>query len=308
MPNPNALVRPRALAPGSRVALIAPAGPLDPERIALSARRCAELGLIAEVYPSAGARHGYLAGTDEQRLADLQTAFDDPDIDAIWALRGGYGTMRLLARLDLARQRRDPIPYIGFSDNTALLVRHHGLGVISFHAPHPGGDFPPESGTSFQRVLFEGDAPGPLITRPHDPTPVTLVGGRVEAPLVGGNLSILASLCGSEDAPRAAGHILFLEDVAEPAYRVDRMLVQLERAGVLEDVTGLAFGRFTEAPDDEHPVIETLREFAERIGVPAVADLPFGHVEHNNTLPVGARAVLSGDDAALVLSEPAVRL
>ena len=227
-------------------------------------------------------------------------------MDAVWALRGGYGTQRILDRLDLERQTEAPIPFIGFSDNTATHVRHASLGVISFHGPHPGAEFPPETEEAFCAVLFSTGAPGVLPSRPGDPEPHTLVGGSVEAPLIGGNLAILASLCGTRDQPDAREKILFLEDIEEPAYRVDRMLLQLERAGVVEDVAGLAFGRFTPAPDDDHPVDEVLAEFAERVGVPAVADLPFGHVEHNWTLPVGGLARLDGPAATLSLSEPAV--
>lgn len=300
-------IRPRALRAGARVALVAPAGPLEPEQIDASVERCRSLGLEPVVYPSAGARHRFLAGTDAQRLEDLQAALDDPEIDGVWALRGGYGTMRILDRLDLGRQRRDPIPFIGFSDNTTLHVRHAALGVGSFHGPHPNADFPPETEEGFRRVLFHAEAPGELPRREADPPPRTLVGGTVEARLIGGNLALVAALLGSPDTPSAQGRILFLEEVGEPAYRVDRLLLQLERAGVTDGVAGLAFGRFTEAGDDPHPVPEVLEEFARRLDVPAVVDLPFGHVEHNWTLPVSARARLDADAASLELIEPAVR-
>jgi muramoyltetrapeptide carboxypeptidase len=125
---------------------------------------------------------------------------------------------------------------------------------------------------------------------------------------VGGNLAILASLCGTRHGLDARGCILFLEDVGEPAYRVDRMLTQLRGSGVLDGVVGLALGRFTQAPDsDPHSVAHVLEEFASRLAVPAIADLPFGHVDHNWTLPVGAVARLDGDAGSLVLTEPAVR-
>lgn len=300
--------RPRALRSGARVALVAPAGPVAPERIEASAERCRALGLEPVVFPGAGARHRFLAGVDALRLADLQAAFNDRSIDAVWALRGGYGTLRILDALDLGRQRTDPIPFIGFSDNTSLHVRHAAVGVVSFHGPHPGGDFPPETEAAFQRVLFTPEAPGALPLRSSDPPPRALRAGRVEAPLVGGNLAILASMCGTFHALDARGCILFLEDVGEPAYRIDRMLVQLHGAGVTEGVVGLALGRFTEAPDgDVHPVADVHAELAERLGVPAVADLPFGHLEHNWTLPVGGVAALDGDAATLELTEPAVR-
>jgi muramoyltetrapeptide carboxypeptidase len=129
-----------------------------------------------------------------------------------------------------------------------------------------------------------------------------------QGPLFGGNLAMLASLCGTGDQPTARGRVLFLEDVGEPAYRVDRMLLQLRRSGVLEAVAGLALGRFTGAgEDDEAAVAGVLREYAEALGVPCVADLPFGHVAHNCTLPVGVTARLDADAAKLEIVEAAVR-
>ena len=300
------LLKPRALAVGARVALVAPAGPIAPERIEASVGRCLSLGLDPVVYPAASKRHRFLAGTDAERLGDLQSAFDDPSIDAIWSLRGGYGTVRILDRLDLARQRQRPIPFIGFSDNTTIHVRHALLGTVSFHGPHPGADFPPETEASFRRVLFSVEPAGRLPRREGEPEARTLRGGRVEARLVGGNLANLASLCGTDWALSARGRILFLEDIGEPAYRVDRMMVQLERSGVLDGVLGLAFGRFTTAPGDAHPIVDVLADFAEKLGVPAVVDLPFGHVEHNCTLPVGVNAQLDADAAQLEIIEAAV--
>ncbi len=308
-PESRDMIHPRALGPGARIALVAPAGPLEPERIERSVQRCRSLGLDPVVFPAATARHAYLAGTDGQRLGDLQAAFDDLTIDGVWALRGGYGTLRILDGLSLERQRRAPIPFIGFSDNTTIHVRHVQVGVVSFHGPHPGAEFPPETAASFRRALFSAEPPGPLLARPGDPQPRTVVSGQAEGRLVGGNLAMLASLCGSRDALAARGCILFLEEVGEAAYRVDRMLRQLDRSGALDGLLGLALGRFTEVPDaDEERLAEVIRELAERLSVPTVVDLPFGHVEHNCTLPVGATALLDGDAATLTLTEPAVAL
>jgi muramoyltetrapeptide carboxypeptidase len=298
--------RPRALRKGSRVALVAPAGPVDADRREASAERCRSLGLEPVLFPGSGARHRYMAGEDRVRLADLQGAFDDASIDAVWALRGGYGTLRILDALDLARQHADPIPFIGFSDNTSIHARHVALGVVSFHGPHPGGDFPPETEASFRRVLFEAEPAGAMRPRAGDPQPATLVAGCAEGRLVGGNLAILAALCGTRHAIAARDAILFLEDVGEAAYRVDRMLQQLLASGVMEGVRGLALGRFTGGADDGHAVVDVLAELAARLAVPAVVDLPFGHTEHNATVPVGGRARLDADDAVLHLTEPAV--
>jgi len=265
------------------------------------------LGLDPIVYPAAYARNGFLAGTDRERAGDLQTAFDDPSIDGIWALRGGYGTLRILHRLDLSRQERDPVPFIGFSDNSTIHALHARLGVISFHGPHPGTTLLPETLRIFRRSLFSAEPPGHLEARPEDPEPQGLTDGRVEATLVGGNLSMLASLCGSDALPATEGRILFLEDTGEPAYRIDRLLTQLQRAGVLDSLVGLALGRFTTRRDEDVPEIaDVLREFAEGLGVPAVSDLPFGHVPHNCIVPVGGMAILDARDASMTISEPVV--
>jgi muramoyltetrapeptide carboxypeptidase len=294
------------LRPGARVALVAPAGPLDAGRVAAAEERCRSLGFVPLVGANARGRDGFLAGPDQARLDDLQRAFDDPTVDAVWALRGGYGTGRIVDGLDLTRQVRDPIPFVGFSDNTALHARHTSLGVVSFHGPHPTGRDTSAADAWFQRVLMNTEPPGPLPLLDSD-TPRTLVPGRAEGRLVGGNLSLLASMCGTRDTVAARGRILVLEDVGEPAYRVDRMLVQLRRSGVLEGVSALACGRFTASPEgDAEGVIETLRRFAESVAVPAVVDLPFGHVRHNCVLPLGARAVLDADAGALDIVESAV--
>jgi muramoyltetrapeptide carboxypeptidase len=267
------------------------------------------LGLEPVLFPSARARAGYLAGSDAERLTDLQAAFDDPDIDAVWALRGGYGTLRILDRLDLDRQRRDPIPFIGFSDNTTLHVRHAAMNVVSFHGPHPGGGFVPESEFLFHKLLFSEEPTGLLSTRESDPPVRTLVPGVAEGPIFGGNLAILASLCGSRETPVAHGRLLFLEDVGEPAYRVDRLLVQLRRAGTFDGVAGLACGRFTETPEgDGDDVLRLVEELAHELGVPAVADLPIGHVEYNWFLPVGTPGRLDATSGSLALTAPAVRI
>lgn len=290
------------------MALVAPAGPVSPERLEGAAERCRIEGFEPVIFPGASGKTGYLAGTDAERLGDLQVAFDDPSIDAVWPLRGGYGTLRIVDELDLRRQLEDPIPFIGFSDNTSIHMRHLALGVVSFHGPHPTESLTLETEESLRRTVCQPSAPGPLRAPSDDPQPRSLVGGRVEAPLVGGNLTILTSMCGTPYALDPAGCILFLEDVAEPTYRLDRMLVQLRRSGATAGIVGLALGRFRKVPDEEeHPVADLLLRFAERLGVPAVADLPFGHAKHNATLPVGGMARLDADAAELVLTEPAVR-
>lgn len=300
-------MRPPALFAGARVALIAPAGCVTEQRIAAALSRCEALGLEPLLFPGVRQRTGYLAGPDDVRAADLQAAFDRSDIDAVWAIRGGYGLIRLLEHIDLARLRRRPRPYIGFSDNTALLMLLHEAGIVSFHGPHPGADFPPETEQSFRAALFEG-GPQRVLARPGDPQPVPLRNGSADAPLIGGNLAILASLCGTRFAPDTRGHILFLEDISEPVYRIDRMLMQLRLSGLLDDIAGLAFGRFTDLGDVEpgRDLKALFGEVADSLGIPAIMDLPIGHVEHNFTVPLGVMARLDADNGTLELLEAGV--
>lgn len=300
--------RPPRLHAGARVALIAPAGPVTEERIALSAERCSALGLLPIIGSSAHQRTGYLAGDDASRARDVMWAFTDPDIDAVWALRGGYGLMRLAELLDFDLIARAQRPYIGFSDNTFMHLMLTTRSLVSYHAPHPGADFPAETEAAFLRVLFGDGAPGTLPLRPEDPVPRTLTGGYTVGRLVGGNLSMLAAACGTAAQLRSDGCIMFVEDVAEPAYRVDRCFRQLELSGALQGVRGFAFGRFTDVPTqtNHRDIGDVLAEVAARHAVPSAMDFPIGHVDHNWTLPVGVQAELDADAGLLTLVEATV--
>lgn len=302
-------VKPPRLRAGSRIALVAPAGPVSEQRIERSVERCRELGLEPVLGKHARQRTGFLAGADEERAEDLQAALDDDSIDAVWALRGGYGSLRLLRHLDFMRMREKPKSFIGFSDNTTLHIWMYNTGLVSFHGPHPGGDFPDESRAAFEQVLFRATPAGELPLRTSDPAPRCLRGGTATGTLVGGNLSILAAACGTQSCLQARDCIVFVEDVNEPAYRIDRAITQLFQSGALVGVRGFAFGRFTEVPQSENdtPIDDVLFEIADQLKVPAIADLPIGHIEHNWTVPLGVRAELDADHAKLIITEAAVR-
>jgi len=297
--------RPPPLQPGARVGLVAPAGPVTEERVASALAQCRQLGLVPVLGAAARLRRGFLAGSDPERLADLAGMLHDPAIDAVWALRGGYGTMRLLSALHPPER---PRAYLGFSDNTAIHLWLLRAGLVSFHGPHAGAELPALSEECLRRVLFTTSPAGPLPLPTDAPPPVTLLPGSAEGELIGGNLALVAALCGTPWQPRARGRILFIEDVGEPGYRVDRFLRQLQLAGVLDGVAGLAGGRFTECGTEEETaeVAATLREFAEELGVPAVLGFPIGHDPDNWTVPLGVRARLDADAGSLSLLEPAV--
>ena len=295
-----AMQLPSPLTPGARVALVAPAGPLgsaaELERALEHAR---SFGWDPVVGEHALARHGYLAGTDEERARDLNASLANDSIDGIWCLRGGYGALRLLPAIDVDALRRHPKAIIGFSDITAL---HAALGqaaqLVTFHGPTARGALSDFSRDSLARAVVHrrdpcGDAPGARILR----------SGRADGRLVGGNLAILASLAGTPYAPDYVDAILVVEDVGEPTYRIDRMLRQLELSGALGRLAGIVFGHFTEGtePGDttSRELDDVLRESAEVAGVPAIAGAPIGHIADQWTIPLGTRAELDADRRTL---------
>jgi muramoyltetrapeptide carboxypeptidase len=298
------MILPPRLREGARVALVAPAGPVTAERVTTALERCARFGLDA-VLGSHAQRNfaGYLAGTDDERAADLRWAFTDPTIDAVWALRGGYGTMRLLPRLDFAELTARPRAYIGFSDNTAVHLALHAHGIAPFHGPHAGGSSTDMSERVLRRVLWHAEPAGPL--EPSAAAVVTLRGGVAEGALMGGNLSLLAAMCGTATPPRGAGSIFFVEDIGEAAYRLDRAWMQLLLSGALDNVAGVALGMFEDCGETDAQ-LELFYRLTEPLGVPTVAGLPISHGDENWTLPLGIRARLDASEPALSLLEAAV--
>jgi muramoyltetrapeptide carboxypeptidase len=294
---------PPILAPGARVALVAPAGPLrDQQDLDRSVANVASFGWVAVPGEYVLARDGYLAGPDEQRLADLNRFLRDDSIDAIWCIRGGYGVMRLLEGIDYDALTKNPKAIIGYSDITALHAAvSRRCGLVSFHGATARAHLTPTTHKSLGDTLTE---PWGKITI-AEPSMTPLVGGTARGRLAGGNLALVAALAGTPYAPRLDGAILILEDVNEAVYRIDRMLTQLWLSGVLRNVAGIAFGGFTEIPDDpanaERPLQRVLEEFAARCGVPCVSGFPMGHVDDQNTYPLGAMATLNVDERVLTI-------
>jgi muramoyltetrapeptide carboxypeptidase len=284
----------RHLRCGDLVGVIAPAGPATAERVALVEPLFARFGLRARLYPSCHARHpqhDFLAGDDATRLADLHAAFVDTDVRAVFCLRGGWGSPRLLAHIDGARLRANIKPFIGYSDITALHALLQREGLVSFHAPMPASDLVIDGAEDDAAALFD------LLLKPlpagHVFAPALLpgawhVGGVAAGRLVGGNLSLIASLCGTPWALDARGAVLFIEDVSEALYRVDRLLTQLRHSGLLDAAAGFLLGSFTE---DADPGVVLHEHFAS-LGKPVLAGWPAGHGRPNRALPLGATVTL----------------
>jgi muramoyltetrapeptide carboxypeptidase len=295
----------RHLRPGDRVAVIAPAGPPAPERMALVEPLLARYGLRAKVYPSCHARHAqydFLAGDDALRMADLYAAFADDEVSAVFCARGGYGCTRLLDALDFSRLMAHRKPFVGYSDITALHAVLQARGELSFHAPMPASDLVVEGAEDDADALFA------LLMNPlragHVFAPTLLegawhVGGRASGRLVGGNLSLIAALAGTRWALDARGAIVFIEDVSEALYRVDRLLTQLRQCGLLDAAAGFLLGSFTE---DDDPVT-VLREHFASSGKPVLAGWPAGHGRPNRALPLGARVTLDAGAGTLTLQD-----
>ena len=300
-------LQPARLSPGARVALIAPAGAAAAERVDAALRQCRQLGLEPVLGAAARNRLGYLADDDAARARDLQGAIDDPAIDAIWAIRGGYGTMRILDRIDWTALRRRPRPFIGFSDNTAVHLALAGEGLISFHGPHAGGPFPSFTRSCFASVLFDAHE-GPLLLPPGCEPLLTLQPGHAEGRLLGGNLTLLAALCGTRFALRSHGRVVLIEDVREPAYRIDRALTQLLMSGAFAGAAGFAIGQFSERESEpaDHRLEDVCAERLGPLGVPVLCGLPFGHVDAQWCVPLGVRARLDANAQTLELLEPGV--
>lgn len=282
------------LVPGDRVALIAPASPVsETEKIEGSLGALAALGLVPQLYPSAASTaKDYLSLSDEERAADLNRAFSDPAIRGVFCIRGGYGCMRILDRLDYGAIARDPKLFLGLSDITALhLAIYRKTGLVTLHAPMPFryGELPEAAYEHLKNLLFR------RVPARFDASRGirALFPGRAEGILIGGNLTLVSSLLASEYLPDLSGAILFLEDVGETPYRIDRVLTALKLAHVFDRVSGVIFGGFTDC-GDEARILRALRSTVPET-LPCVTGFPAGHLQENYGFYHGARVVLDAD-------------
>jgi muramoyltetrapeptide carboxypeptidase len=301
-------LRPPALSAGDRVVLVSPSGPIRRELLDRAFALLSGWGLSVTLGRHTLDRHGFLAGTDADRLADLDDAFRDPSVRAVLCTRGGYGAQRIVDGIDPAPLRRDPKVVLGFSDITALhlaLWRLAGLATLHGPALTLAADPPAETVASLRTALFDAD---PVVVRadPAESTAAVRTDGTATGRLLGGNLSLLAASAGTADLPELAGAILLVEDIAEPPYKVDRMLTHLDRAGLLSKVAGVAVGQFTDCAGVNPSVPDVLAERLRRLGVPVLGGLPIGHGTVRRTVPLGTRATLDADAGTLTVA-PAVR-
>ena len=289
------ITRPTRLRAGDTVAVVSPSGPVDPVLLERGIGRLAGLGLKVVTGGQALARSGFLAGSDEVRAADLQAAWCDPAVAAVFCARGGYGAGRLLGLLDWAAMRAaGPKTLVGSSDITALHVAFADeLEVATLHGPMPAcasiaaEDGPePITWRHLRAALFADQLPVPADR--------VLLPGRAEGPLTGGNLSLLASLCGTPHQPAFSGKIVLLEEIGEEPYRVDRMLTQLLRSGAFAGVRGIVLGSWVRCGE----VLPVLAERLLPLGVPTLAGLAVGHGSPQMSVWLGAVGVIDTESCS----------
>lgn len=282
---------PKPLRKGDKIAILSPAGPVNPDYVAGAVDQLKAHGWNPVVMPHALGRSGNYAGTDDERYDDLEAAFKDPDVRAILCSRGGYGVVHLLDRLGKLDLAADPKWVIGFSDISAMHALMHSQGVASIHAPMAQqirkGTDDPDTASLF--AILEGERPVYTFPAHSYDRPGIAVGQ-----LLGGNLAVLADLVDTPYDILLPDTILFIEDVSEPIYKIERMLYQLRLSGVLPKLRGLLVGQFTETkPDASYKhMYDMIRDMTAPYNYPVAFDVPIGHVDHNIPVIEGAEVTL----------------
>ena len=312
--------RPKRLKLGDTIGLVAPASvTYESLQLQIAVEALDAMGLKSKVGLHVMDRFGYLAGEDEDRASDINAAFADPEIDGVFALRGGWGASRLLPFLDFDLISKNPKIFLGYSDITSLLNAIYAkTGVVTFHGPNVMSRWNQFTYQGMREVLFDAESAtysnpefidDDLVARKHRTQ--TINAGKVTGHLIGGNLTLVSALVGTPYFPDARGAILFLEDVGEAIYRVDRMMTQLKLSGVLGQVSGIVFGHFTGVKPNpglgNFALMDILKQHCEPLEVPCYFGAMIGHVEQQSTVPVGAIAEMDAGAGVLRLIGPAVR-
>ena len=317
------LIKPPRLRPGDTVGIVTPASaPFNVHQTIIEAtEKLKNLGFQVKIGKNVGKKWGFLAGKDQERVADLHQMFRDPEVKAIIALRGGYGSARLLPLLDVKLIQQHPKIIVGYSDITALNVGIHQLtGLVTFHGPVAISTFTDYTRKYFLKTLESTEPVGEIEDAPYEANLQTsnrvwtIHGGKARGRLIGGNLTLLTATLGTPYEMDTRGRILFIEEVGEEPYDVDRKLTHLAHAGKLQECAGIVFDRMPSVkPSNLDPafytnlsVEEVIEDHIARLGIPACFGLSLGHVKHKPTLPMGILAELDADKGRITLLEGAV--
>jgi muramoyltetrapeptide carboxypeptidase len=293
---------------GDKVALITPASSVKPEKMEIAIQNLKHLGLVPVYNDNALKKNGYLAGTDDERVADIHKYFSDKNIKAIWCIRGGYGCTRILHKLDYDLIKKNAKTLIGYSDVTALLnAIYKKTGLQGIHGVVASSSlFSPYTLQHTQKLLFQGKGTYdyPCVKqadREHDI--YTISSGVGEGKIVGGNLSLMIAMIGTSYAPSYKDKIVIIEEVGEKPYRVDRMLTQLIHGTDIKKAKAIIFGVFNdcEAKPDEasFTLKETIINAIKPLKIPSIYGFPFGHVTDITPITIGANGTFDADEQTL---------
>jgi len=294
-------IKPPPLRPGDGIGIIAPSGPVTRSELQPAVDLLTARGYHVIETPHIYSRQYYLAGHDDLRLRDLHSVFHDQDIKAVLCARGGYGTLRLLDRIDYILIRKHPKIIVGYSDITALLLAiYKKTGLVTFHGPVVK-DISGDRLKNLDAFLDLASSPKHFSLNLSDGE--VLTSGRSKGFLIGGNLTLISHLIGTPFMPSIKGAILFIEERGEPLYRIDRMLSHLRLSGLLKNLAGLIAGEFLDCGDISE-INRLLKDVTSNIGIPVFSGLPVGHDALNLSIPLGVRAVLDTINRTLSASEP----
>ena len=297
---------------GDTIGMVAPASPSDRSKVEKAVKYLEGMGYKVRTGESVYSSRGYLAGKDELRACDINSMFADDEVNAVFCMRGGYGSQRILDMVDFELIRKKPKIFMGFSDITALLnAIYQECGLITFHGPM-GGDFAGGLGKPTKSAMKRAlESIEPIGELPNPETPEVVSEGRARGILVGGNLSIVASTLGTPYEIDTLGRILLLEDVFEEPYSIDRMLTQLRLAGKLSDASGIILGDWgnsvPEEPEKSLSLEEVFEDIFKDIGKPVLKGFKIGHCKPNLTVPVGAEAFIDTCSRTVCILESAVK-
>ncbi len=311
-------LKPKALAPGDTIGLITPSSSITEEKLEKAIANMELLGLKVKLGKHIKAINGYLAGTDEQRLEDLHNMFADDEVDGIWCIRGGYGVGRILPKINYKLIKKNPKVLIGFSDITALLLAvHQKTGLICFHGPVASSDFSDYTVKQLKGVLMNpeisytiGHAKDSDDSKDKAYHSKVIRAGKAKGELSGGNLTLLAAAIGTGFQPKFKNKLVFIEDIGERPYRLDRMFTQILQSTDLDKAAGIVLGVFEDCEAKEGDRSLSLMEmFEDRLGhlnLPIIYGLSFGHIKNHMTLPVGIEAELDTTKRTIRLLERGV--
>ncbi len=308
--NSPSILKPPRLKVGDTVGLINPSSPIEGEDIEYAQKELASLGLKVKLGTHLLDEYGYLAGQDADRAADVNAMFADRAVQGILTMRGGWGCSRILPLLDYELIRSNPKIIMGYSDITSLLLAIYARsGIITFHGPVATSDWNPFSVNYVQRILL--DAEPVRMQNPPLKSPQTITGGTARGQLVGGNLSVLAAMVGSAYLPDWENKILFVEEIGEDIYRVDRMLTQLKLAGILDKISGFIFAECIrceagEGDEASLTLTQVLSDLIRPLRIPAWYGSAIGHIRDKFTVPVGVEVEIDATQGTIQLLEPAV--